>query len=337
MTDPTTRTGGGCSPQLTRRSFLRAAGAGALLGAAALSGCSGGSAAGVTFNVRPHPMAEAWKGRLGLAQGGDDPARNVRTAVEKLCGAEGVRTFIRRGDLVVVKPNIGWTQVPEMGATVNPQVVAALVRLAREAGAGTVRVFDNTVGTDTKCYEFSGIQAAAREAGAEVVLCAPHRFRTLKFDDPRVKRLVEWPIYEDALAADVLINVAAAKVHNLSYVTLCMKNLMGVQGGDRGKMHQEIHQNLADLNVMIRPTFNVLDATRVLVAGGPSGGRKDQAVPGRTIVCGTSAVTVDAWGADPANLPWPKGHHDLAAVQHIALGAAAGLGVAEPGKIEVAA
>jgi uncharacterized protein (DUF362 family) len=116
-----------------------------------------------------------------------------------------------------------------------------------------------------------------------------------------------------------------------------MKNLMGVQGGDRGKMHQEIHQNLADLNVIVRPTLNILDATRVMISGGPSGGRRDQVASAKTIVCGTSAVTVDAWAADPKNLPWPKGHHELASVKHIALGAAAGLGVAEPDKIEVVA
>jgi uncharacterized protein (DUF362 family) len=116
-----------------------------------------------------------------------------------------------------------------------------------------------------------------------------------------------------------------------------MKNLMGIQGGDRGKMHQEIHQNLADLNVVVRPTLNILDATRVLVMEGPGGGRKDYVVQADTILCGTSAVTVDAWGADPANLPWKQGHHDLAAVKHIALGAEVGLGVADPSKIEVAA
>jgi len=324
---------------LTRRCFLRAttAAGAAIAGGVALGGCSGTDAPAAKLRARPHPMADAWKGRIGLARGGDDPARNVRAAIEKLCGPDGARTFVRPGDLVVIKPNIGWPQVPEMGATVDPSVVRALVRLCREAGAGTVKVFDNTVAASSKCYEFSGIEAAAREAGAEAATCAPHRFRTLKFDDPRVKRIAEWPIYADALAADCLINVAAAKVHNLTYVTLCMKNLMGVLGGDRGKFHQEIDQNLADLAAMIRPTLSVLDATRVLIAGGPSGGRRDQAVPGRTIVCGTSAVTVDAWAADPANLPWPRGHHDLASVGHIALGAAAGLGMADPARIEVVA
>jgi len=326
--------------RLNRRRFLgRAAAGAAALGAAALAGCaSQGPAAGdLKFRARPHPAADAWKHRLGLAQGGDDPGRNVRAAIENLCGPDGVRTFVQAGDVVVVKPNIGWAQVPELGATPDPALVAAVVRLCREAGAAQVKVFDNSVGTDSKCYEFSGIEEAAREAGADVLLCAQHRFRTLAFDDPRCRRLREWPVYEDVLTADVLVNVAVAKVHNLCYVTLCMKNLMGTQGGDRGKMHQDLHQNLADLNVMIRPTFNVLDATRVMIAGGPSGGRRDQVAEARTVVCGTSSVTVDAWAADPRNLPWPRGHHDLAAVRCVALGAEAGLGVADPAKIEVAA
>ncbi|MBM4019020.1 MAG: DUF362 domain-containing protein, partial [Planctomycetes bacterium] len=234
----------------TRRAFLSRAGA-AAWAACALGGCSGGGGAGgepAAYRARPHPMADAWKARVGIAQGGDDPARNTLAAIEKLCGPDGVRTFVKAGDVVVLKPNIGWSQTPELGATVDPAVVAAMVRLCREAGAATVKVFDNSVGTDSKCYDLSGIEKAAREAGADVFLCARHRFRTVKFEGPLARRLAEWPIYEDALAADVLVNIAVAKVHNLSYVTLCMKNLMGVQGGDRGKMHQEIHRNLADLN-----------------------------------------------------------------------------------------
>jgi uncharacterized protein (DUF362 family) len=328
--------------ELTRREFFRKAGlAGAAACAAwAVGGCSGGGGGAggepAAYRARAHPMADAWKAKIGLAQGGDDPARNTRAAIEKLCGPDGLKTFIKAGDTVIVKPNIGWAQVPDMAATVDPAVVATVVRLAREAGAGTVKVFDNTIGSASKCYEFSGIQAAAREAGAEVFLCAPHRFRMLSFADPRVKRLTEWPIYEDVLAADVVfINLAVAKTHDATLVSLCMKNLMGVQGGVRGKMHQGIHQNLADLNVVLRPTFNILDATRVLAQEGPGGGRRDFVVRANTVLCGTSAVTVDAWAADPANLPWKKGHHTPAAVEHIALGAAAGLGVADPGQIEV--
>ena len=323
---------------LTRREFLRGVGAAAC--GAALAGCAGGENApppAGPLRARPHPEAEAWKNRIGLARGFADPAAGVRTAVEKLCGSDGVRTFVREGDLVVVKPNMSWPQPPEMGANVHPDIVAEVVRLCRQAGAREVKVFDNSLASATTCYEASGIASAARAAGAEVVLCARHRFRTVRFDDPRVRNLTEWPLYEDALQADVLVNLAVAKVHNLTHVTLCMKNLMGAQGGDRGKMHQGIHQNLADLNVVVRPTFNILDATRVMIRSGPGGGRAEYVVRADTILAGTSAVTVDAWAADPANLPWPKGHHDLAAVEHVALGAAAGLGTADPGRIEVAA
>jgi uncharacterized protein (DUF362 family) len=326
--------------RLTRRKFLSGVGA-AACGAAAAAYVGRDVAAAETgagtMRARPHPQADAWKGRIGLAQKSADPGAGVQTAIEKLCGPDGVRTFVRQGDLVVVKPNMSWAQPPEMGANVHPDIVARVVTLCRKAGARQVKVFDNTIGSASKCYEFSGIEAAARNAGADVVVCAGHRFRTVRFDDPRAKNLKEWPIYEDALAADVFINIAVAKVHNATYVTLCMKNLMGTQGGNRGKMHQGIHQNLADLAVIIRPTFNILDATRVMITNGPGGGRAEYVVRRDMILCGTSAVTVDAWAADPSNLPWPKGHHDLAAVEHIALGAAAGLGVADPSRIEVAA
>jgi len=324
--------------RLSRRRFLGeafTAGA-ALAGASLLPGCARRSEPW-RMRARPHPEAESWAHRIGVASGGADPARNTRAAIEKLCGPDGVRTFVRPGDVVAVKPNIGWAQPPEAGATVDPGVVACVVGLCREAGAAEVKVFDNSVGTDSRCYEFSGIEQAARGAGAEVFLCARHRFRTVRFDDVRVRRLAEWPIYEDVLTADVLINVAVAKTHNLSLVTLCMKNLMGVQGGDRGKMHQDIHQNLADLNVVVRPTFNILDATRVVIDNGPMGGRAGDVVRADTIVCGTSSVTVDAWAANPDHLPWVKGHHALADVACIRLGAEAGLGVADPAEIEVVA
>ncbi len=326
---------------LTRRELLRTAGiAGAALWAGAVfSGCSSKAAepAGVRFRPRPHPAAEEWKGRIGLARGGDDPARNVRIAIEKLCGRDGARTFIKSGDVVAVKPNIGWGETPEMAATTTPEVVAAVVRLCLEAGAAKVKVFDNTITDAAKCYDLSGIEAAARQAGAEVVIGEPARFPILKFADPRVRSLTEWPIYADALTADILINVAIAKIHPLAHVSLCMKNLMGIQGGDRSRMHAALDQNLADLACVIRPTLNIVDATRAQVGGIPGSAHKENVAAPRIIVCGTSPVTVDAWAADPGNLPWPRGHHELADVGCIQRGAEAGLGVADPAKIVVAA
>jgi uncharacterized protein (DUF362 family) len=331
---------------LTRRALLaKGAMAGAILyGLTAAPGCSSQSpsagepaAAAPRQPLRPHPAAEEWKARVGVAQGVNDAARNVRTAIEKLCGPDGARTFIRPGDVVVVKPNIGWGETPDAAATTSPEVVAAAVQLCLEAGAARVRVLDNTITDAATCYDTTGIAAAARQAGAEVVFCDPARFRTVAFDDPRVRALKEWPLAEDILAADILVNVAIAKVHPLTRLSLCMKNLMGVQGGDRGKMHAAINQALSDLAVMVRPTLNILDATHILVAGMPGGGRRENVTAGGLVVCGTSAVTVDAWAADPSNLPWPKGHHAVSELGWLTAGAAAGLGVADPAKIEVMA
>ncbi len=324
---------------MNRRRFLCRAGRWtAALSAATLTGCAGTRDDGLPWSPRPHPAAEEWKGRVGVATGGSSPSGRVRAAVEKLCGPEGFGAFIRAGDTVVVKPNIGWPQPPEMAANTDPEVVAAVVEMAREAGAARVRVFDNSISTATQAYAFSGIETAARAAGAEVLLCAPHRFHRLRTEDPDLApALAPWPVYRAALEADVLIDVAVAKTHNLTAVTLCMKNLMGLLGGDRGKMHPRIGTNLAHLAAACPPTFSILDATRLLARSGPSGGRTDFVVPAETIVCGTSPVTVDAWAADAAHLPWPAGHPPAGEIEHIARGAAAGLGIADPARIEVAA
>ena len=323
---------------MNRRQFLRdagRAGAGALT-AAALAGCSKDpQARRWRLCARPHPAAGEWLHRVGVATGRGRPERNVRAAVARLCGPDAARTFIRPGDRVAVKPNIGAPAGPETAANTDPQVVAAVVGLCLEAGAASVEVFDHSVAHDAECYRLSGIADAARRAGARVVLCHPDRFRPVEFGEGAGARPERWPLYQAALEADVLVNVAVAKTHALSVVTLCMKNLMGLQGRGRGKMHARIHRNLADLAAAVRPTLNVLDATRVMVRSGPTGGRREDVVSADTIVCGTSAVTVDAWAADPANLPWPTGHHEVADVRHIVLGAAAGLGTADPSEIEV--
>ncbi len=328
---------------MNRREFFRTAGAwsAGAAGALAAGGCGPRAAQpGAMLRVRPHPAATEWRDRIGLAAGGSDPARNVQAAVEKLCGPDGVRTFVRPGDRVAVKPNIGSPMRPEEGGNVAPAVVARVVGLCLEAGAGAVQVFDNSVGNDSRCYEFSGIERAAREAGAEVVLCRREDFRAVAFDAPGVEMLDGWPIHRAAIEADVLINIAVAKTHALTGLTLCMKNLMGVQGGNRGTMHAGVHRKLADLALVVRPTLNVLDATRVMVRGGPTGGRRGDVVRADTVVCGTSAVTVDAWASAPSNLPWAMGGEGPGGPglpEHVALGAAAGLGTADLSEIDVSA
>jgi uncharacterized protein (DUF362 family) len=122
--------------------------------------------------------------------------------------------------------------------------------------------------------------------------------------------LAEWPVFTPFLEADKFINLPVAKHHSLTGVTLAFKNLYGIVGGQRQRLHQRIHESLADLGSFLRPTLTVLDGYRVLLRGGPGGGNLEDVAPMRTIVAGTDPVAVDAWARrawwelDPAGLTW---------------------------------
>lgn len=219
-------------------------------------------------------------------------AEMTRKAVD-LIG--GMKRFLSKGDIVVVKPNIGWDRNPEQAANTNPEVVAEVVRLCLEAGAKKVKVFDRPCNTASRCYNRSGIKKAASDAGAEVSYVVDAGFVKTKF--PEGVDLKSWELYKPALDADVLINVPIAKHHGLTRLTLGMKNLMGIMGGDRGKIHWNIDQKLADLANYVRPNLTILDAVRILVKNGPQGGNLKDVKKINTIIAGENIATVDAYGA----------------------------------------
>lgn len=228
---------------------------------------------------------------LVVAQGNAAPGRIVRAAVE---GCGGIRRFISRGDIVVVKPNIGWDRRPEMAANTNPEVVAEIVKLCLEAGAKKVKVFDNPVNDARRCYKQSGIADAAARAGAEVKFMDERKFKDVRLQGAVLK---SWPVYAEALEADKFINVPIAKTHGLAGLTLSLKNLMGVMGGSRGRVHQNLDESLLDVAGTVRPTLTILDAVRILTANGPQGGSPSDVKVMNTIVAGIDMAAVDAYGA----------------------------------------
>jgi uncharacterized protein (DUF362 family) len=221
---------------------------------------------------------------------GTDPASMTRKAIEII---GGMSAFVSKGDVVIVKPNIGWDRLPEHAANTNPTVVATLVELAYDAGAKKVKVFDNTCNAARRCYTRSGIEEAARGAGADVFFVDD---RKLKKVDMGGEVLGEWPVYGDALEADKLINVPIAKHHTLARITLGMKNLMGLIGGSRNLLHQKIDKNVVDLAGFFKPTLTVLDAVRILTANGPQGGNLSDVVEKNTVAASRNQVAIDAFG-----------------------------------------
>lgn len=254
---------------------------------------------------------------------GPSPEKLVRAAVEAL---GGIQRFIAKGDVVVLKPNIGWDRRPEQAATTNPEVVATLVTLCLEAGAAKVKVFDRTCNDARRCYVQSGIEAAARAAGAEVSHIDDRRFRTVQI--PGGVAIQSWPLYVDALEADKLINVPIAKHHGLGKLTLSLKNWMGVMGENRGRIHQRLDETLVDLATVLKPCLTVLDAVRILTAHGPQGGSLDDVKKLDTVVAGVDQVAIDAYGATLFGLTG-------ADLGYVRAGARRGLGVMDLAKLSV--
>lgn len=228
---------------------------------------------------------------LAIARSSTDPAELVRRAVDAL---GGMRRFVSRGDVVAVKPNIGWDRMPVHAANTNPAVVAEVVRLAFDAGAKVVVVTDVSCNEANRCFQRSGIWRAAHSLGATVILPAEHRFREIRM---RGDVLDQWPIYTPLVNADKVINVPVAKHHNLSRYTAAMKNWYGILGGRRNRLHQNIDVSIADLATFMRPTLTVVDATRVLLRNGPQGGNIDDAKDLHQVIASLDQVAADAYGA----------------------------------------
>jgi uncharacterized protein (DUF362 family) len=243
----------------------------------------------------------AEKNYLSIVRG-KDPAAMTRKAID-LIG--GMGSFVSKGDVVLVKPNIGWDRVPDQAANTNPEVVGAIVAMVLEAGAKKVLVADNPCNDPRRCYARSGIEEAAKKAGAEVRFIQDWEYVKKDLGGTVLR---DWLVYNPALTADKIINVPIAKTHGTARLTLAMKNLMGVTGGARNLMHQRMFESVADLTAFFKPQLHVLDAIRILKANGPTGGSlADVAKPG-LIAASADPVAIEAFGVTlfgmtPADLP----------------------------------
>jgi uncharacterized protein (DUF362 family) len=258
---------------------------------------------------------------LVVAQG-TSPSKITRAAIDAF---GGMKKFISRDDIVVIKPNIAWDRLPEHAANTNPEVVAEVVRLCYKVGAKKVKVFDRTVNDPRRCYIQSGIADAARAAGADVSYIDERKFKDIKINGHALKI---WPLYTEIFEADKIINIPIAKHHGLANITMAMKNWMGIMGGLRSQIHQRLDQSLADLATVIKPNLTVLDAVRILTANGPQGGNLGDVKRLDTVIVGVDQVAVDSFGA---TLFGKKGS-DLG---YVRIAAEAGLGTMDLSEINI--
>ena len=230
--------------------------------------------------------------KLGVATG-RDYGLLVEKAIEIVGGIKG---YVKKGDTVVIKPNMGWDRTPEQGANTHPLVIRALAQLVLDAGAASVQVFDHTCNEKRRCYTNSGIIDELEKIGDKRIHWEhidPRKF--IPVDIKEGKSLKRWDIYKDVLTADCYINVPVAKHHGLSRLSLGLKNAMGVIGGNRGRLHHNLGQELADLATVIQPKLTLIDATRMLLRNGPQGGRVEDVQVADTVIATSDPVAADAY------------------------------------------
>lgn len=224
---------------------------------------------------------------------GENPTEMTRRAV---AAVGGIEKYISDGMDVIIKPNICTDYYSfEYGATTNPEVIAVLISLSLGAGAKRVRVMDNPFGgTAQSAYRKSGIEEAVIRAGGEMEVMNSNKFRPNEIPDGI--DIKEWIFYQDILDADVVINVPIAKHHSITGLTLGCKNLMGTIL-NRGQIHANIGQRIADLTSRVRPALTVIDGIRTLMHNGPTGGNLNDVKMSNTIIASADVVAADSYAA----------------------------------------
>ncbi len=290
--------------RISRRRFLQYLAAGGAIGGA-LSFLEKPSS-----TVRPKPFKPSRLSRgLAVARDGE-PRELLRRVLQGLGGLDGL---VSRGDRVFIKPCMSWDRSPEQAANTHPEIVAELVRLSLDCGARDVLVADNPPGRDpARPYASSGVERAARQADARVRFMREEDF--VRVEIPGATGLREWSFYRPALECDVFINIPVVKQHQASLITCSLKGMMGILGGARGRIHQNLHEKIVDMNRVVAVDLTVVDATRVLVRHGPTGGDLADVRHAGTVLASTDRVAADAYACSflPRLRPERVGHIALA-------------------------
>ena len=278
------------------------------------------AAAGVALSLMDRPVFSQSKPEYDLVVIPGDPAAATRKALEAL---GGISRFVKKGQRVVLKPNMSFARAPETGCNTHPLVVATVAQACMDAGADRVLVLDHTLQRAELCLERSGIPEACKNIKGVHVLALQEKkfFREIKIPQGKVLERVE--VMKEVLDAQLLINLPTAKSHSATGVSFGIKGLMGLIW-DRESFHSQynINQALADLATVIKPQLTILDATRALVTGGP-GGPGEVKKP-NLIIAGIDPVAVDSYGVTVA--PWYGQNFKGRQVEHLLVTHQRGLG-----------
>ncbi len=244
---------------------------------------------------------------------GGEPEIMLNRAMKEL---GGIGKYVKKGQKVVIKPNIGWDKKPEMAANTNPELVGALIKLCKSAGASEVLVFDHTCQDWQKCYVNSGIKAAVEKAGGKMIPGNDESYYR-EVEVPQGVHMKKAKIHKAILDCDVWFNVPVLKHHGGAKNSISMKNLMGIVW-DRQFFHSnDLHQCIADAATMHKkPALNIVDAYRIMKSNGPQGKTEADVVTLKSLIISPDFVAADTAAMKMFSQVQPT---DIADVRYIAM------------------
>ena len=287
---------------ITRRKFLKIA------------------AAGTALSFVGKPSFPSAREEYDLAVISGEPAAATKKALETI---GGISRFVKKGQRVILKPNMSFARTPDFSATTHPLVVATVAEACMEAGAQQVLVLDHTLQRAELCLEQTGIREACKNISGVHVLTLQERKFFGEIKIPQGKVLERAEVFREILDGHVLINIPVAKSHSATGVSLGLKGLMGMIW-DRESFHSQynINQAIADLATIIKPQLTILDATRALASGGPGG--PGEVKKTNLIIAGIDPIAVDSYGV--SIVPWYGQNFKGRQVEHILAAYQRGLG-----------
>jgi len=304
---------------MDRRDFLKKAGQTVALASVAgqtglvSAGCQSGGSGKASVSRPDFQVADDAKyPKVALARS-EDHAKAVSSALDAI---GGIGRFVKKGEKVLLKPNCAFARAPEQAVNTNPLVVGEMVRQCLAAGASDVMVTDYGAYDIPKVFARSGIADAVEQNGGRVLYPLDEDFIEVEFGGKLIDRQ---PVLKWIFEIDRLVNMPIAKHHALTFGTASMKNFFGAIGGDRDRLHDQIDQAIVDLAAYFRPTLTVVDATRVLMRGGPAGGASDYVKICDSVICATDQVAADARACEFVG-------YTASEISHVVMAAKQGLG-----------
>jgi len=237
---------------------------------------------------------------------GTNRTQTVNKAIEVL---GGIDRFVKPGETVLLKPNIGFSSPPRICATSHPDIIAEVTRLCYEyAKAKKVYITDNPINDAKSCFVNSQIAPAAEKYGAQMILPRQNLFTPMSLDGGKL--IKNWPfLYEPLAKVDKVIGIAVVKDHARSGASMTMKNWYGLLGGGRNIFHTNINTIITELAMLVKPTLVILDATEIMISNGPTGGSASDLKRMNMMIASCDQIAADSFGAEllglkPTDLPY---------------------------------